>query len=92
MKRMSEELERLSRVVGKEGKISQRAEIGEVTGAWKESVESVNALISDLVHPDQRNQRASSAPVAKVVICRRPWPWKSKAGPWPVSSCAPPRP
>src|ERR1700729_4124549 len=49
--RMSKELERLSRVVGKEGKISQRAEMGEVTGAWKESVESVNALIGDLVHP-----------------------------------------
>jgi hypothetical protein len=29
--RMSEELERLSRVVGKEGKITQRAGIGEVT-------------------------------------------------------------
>src|SRR3984957_8057883 len=62
--RMSEELERLSRVVGKEGKIAQRAEIGEVTGAWKESVESVNALIGDLVHPTRETARVIGA-VAK---------------------------
>jgi HAMP domain-containing protein/signal transduction histidine kinase/DNA-binding response OmpR family regulator len=62
--RMSEELERLSRVVGKEGKISQRAEMGEVTGAWKESVESVNALIGDLVHPTRETARVLGA-VAK---------------------------
>jgi methyl-accepting chemotaxis protein len=62
--RMSEELERLSRVVGKEGKISQRAEMGEVTGAWKESVESVNALIGDLVHPTRETARVIGA-VAK---------------------------
>src|SRR5437868_3984605 len=49
--RMSKELERLSRVVGKEGRISQRASIGEVTGAWEDSVHSVNNLIGDLVHP-----------------------------------------
>jgi len=62
--RMSEELERLSRVVGKEGKISQRAEMGEVTGAWKESVDSVNALIGDLVHPTSETARVIGA-VAK---------------------------
>jgi HAMP domain-containing protein/signal transduction histidine kinase/DNA-binding response OmpR family regulator len=62
--RMSKELERLSRVVGKEGKISQRAEMGEVTGAWKESVESVNALIGDLVHPTSETARVIGA-VAK---------------------------
>src|SRR5829696_1016847 len=32
--RMAEELDRLSIVVGKEGKISQRASIGAVTGSW----------------------------------------------------------
>jgi HAMP domain-containing protein/signal transduction histidine kinase/DNA-binding response OmpR family regulator len=62
--RMSEELERLSRVVGKEGKISQRAEIGEVTGSWKESVDSVNTLIGDLVHPTSETARVIGA-VAK---------------------------
>src|SRR5437879_4096193 len=36
--RMAAELERMSRVVGKEGKISQRASIGEVSGSWNASV------------------------------------------------------
>src|SRR4030095_92294 len=47
-----------------EGKLSQRAELGEVTGAWKGSVQSVNALISDLVHPISETSRVIGA-VAK---------------------------
>jgi len=62
--RMAEELERLSRVVGKEGKISQRAEMGDVTGSWKASVDSVNTLISDLVYPVSETSRVIGA-VAK---------------------------
>ena len=62
--RMSEELERMSRVVGKEGKITQRASIGEVTGAWQAQVSSVNTLISDLVHPISETSRVIGA-VAK---------------------------
>src|SRR4051794_28913558 len=49
--RMAKELERLSRVVGKEGKLTQRAALGDVTGLWRDSINSVNALITDLVHP-----------------------------------------
>ncbi|HEX8339801.1 MAG TPA: HAMP domain-containing protein [Tepidisphaeraceae bacterium] len=62
--RMSEELERMSRVVGKEGKITQRASIGEVTGAWQASIASVNTVISDLVHPISETSRVIGA-VAK---------------------------
>ncbi|HZN67122.1 MAG TPA: HAMP domain-containing protein, partial [Tepidisphaeraceae bacterium] len=62
--RLSEELERISRVVGKEGKISQRASIGEVSGAWHDSIRSVNTLISDLVHPTSEMARVIGA-VAK---------------------------
>jgi len=62
--RMAAELERLSRVVGKEGKISQRATIGDVTGGWGEAVSSVNALIGDLVHPTSEMARVIGA-VAK---------------------------
>ncbi len=62
--RMAEELERLSQVVGKEGKISQRASMGDVTGSWKASVDSVNALISDLVYPVSETSRVIGA-VAK---------------------------
>src|ERR1700734_1208993 len=55
--RMAQELERISLVVGKEGKISQRASIGEVSGSWADSVASVNTLISDLVHPTSETAR-----------------------------------
>ncbi len=62
--RMAEELERLSRVVGKEGKISQRATMGTVTGSWSNEITSINTLISDLVHPVSETARVIGA-VAK---------------------------
>src|ERR1700722_4550588 len=39
--RMAVELDRLSRSVGKEGKLSQRLSIGNVSGFWRSSIESV---------------------------------------------------
>src|SRR5438874_7193669 len=59
--RMAEELARLSRVVGKEGKLSQRLNLGDVSGFWRESVESVNELIDDLVHPTIETARVIGA-------------------------------
>jgi HAMP domain-containing protein/signal transduction histidine kinase/CheY-like chemotaxis protein len=62
--RMANELERLSRVVGKEGRLAQRASIGSLSGAWADSVNSVNALIGDLVYPTTEMARVIGA-VAK---------------------------
>src|SRR5882762_8020620 len=62
--RLSSEVTRLSRVVGKEGKISQRANVGEVSGSWATKVASINSLISDLVHPISETARVLGA-VAK---------------------------
>src|SRR5687767_11356182 len=62
--RMSRELERLRRVVGQEGRITERAHIGDVGGAWAKSVSCVNALIGDLVHPTSETARVIGA-VAK---------------------------
>src|SRR5436853_2547182 len=62
--RMANELDRLGRVVGKEGKISERASLGNVSGSWAESIDSVNALVSDLVHPTRETARVIGA-VAK---------------------------
>ncbi len=59
--RMAEELARLSRVVGKEGKLSQRLSLGDVGGFWRESVGSVNDLIDDLVHPTIETARVIGA-------------------------------
>jgi len=36
--RMTRELERIGRVVGKEGRITQRVSIGEVTNSWADAI------------------------------------------------------
>ena len=59
--RMADELDRLSRVVGKEGKLSQRLSLGDVHGFWQESIDSVNDLIDDLVHPTSETARVIGA-------------------------------
>jgi len=41
----TEDLSRVCRVVGKEGKIAERLATGNVSGAWAERVRSVNTLI-----------------------------------------------
>ncbi len=58
------EFGRISKTVGKEGKIAQRASIGAASGGWAECVESVNELIGDLVQPSTEVARVIGA-VAK---------------------------
>ena len=62
--RMADELDRLGRVVGKEGKITERASIGQVGGSWAAKIASVNNLVGDLVHPTSETARVIGA-VAK---------------------------
>src|SRR5262245_36163576 len=59
--RMAREFDRLSRVVGKEGKIAQRASLGNVTGAWADTVSSINELVGDLVLPTRETARVIGA-------------------------------
>ena len=59
--RMADELSRLSQTVGKEGKLGQRLVAGNVSGFWADAVESVNELISDLVHPTSETARVIGA-------------------------------
>jgi HAMP domain-containing protein len=59
--RMARELERLSRVVGKEGKIAQRASLGDLSGSWASSTKYVNDLIDDLVQPTRETARVIGA-------------------------------
>src|SRR3954453_21940742 len=51
--RLARELHRIGQVVGKEGRISQRASIGDVGECWAEAIGSVNGLIAGLVHPNR---------------------------------------
>src|SRR6266403_1907829 len=62
--RMTRELERIGRVVGKEGRIAQRASIGEATNSWSDAIGSINNLIGDLVQPTSEMARVIGA-VAK---------------------------
>src|SRR2546423_875341 len=62
--RMARELERIGCVVGKEGRITQRASIGEVTNSWSDAIASINDLIGDLVRPTSEMARVIGA-VAK---------------------------
>src|SRR5215831_4352858 len=62
--RMAGELDRIGQVVGKEGRISQRASLGEVSNCWADAIGSVNGLIGNLVHPTSEMARVIGA-VAK---------------------------
>ena len=59
--RMVAELARVSRVVGKEGKLSQRANMGDVSGDWQDAISSVNTLVDDLVRPTSETARVIGA-------------------------------
>src|SRR6266568_7371802 len=49
--RLTQELARVERMVGKEGRLRQRASLREVSGSWAEAMTSVNNLIEDLGYP-----------------------------------------
>src|SRR5262245_26061195 len=59
--RMTQELERIVRVVGKDGRISQRASLGEVTSSWAESIQCINILIGEIVRPTSEMARGIGA-------------------------------
>ena len=58
---MAAELARLRQVVGKEGKLKQRASLRGASGFWGEQVSCINALIDDLVHPTSEVARVIGA-------------------------------
>jgi HAMP domain-containing protein/signal transduction histidine kinase/DNA-binding response OmpR family regulator len=62
--KMARDLERVGRVVGKEGKIRQRARFSHAAGAWRTMEESINNLLNDLVWPTTEVTRTIGA-VAK---------------------------
>ncbi len=58
---LEKELARVSRVVGQQGELSQRAVLGGWTQSWTGSLESVNSLIEALVRPTSEMQRVIGA-------------------------------
>src|ERR1700728_1297665 len=49
--RLKERVQRMNTVGGKEGKITQRATLGDATGGWNDCIQSINGLVGDLVRP-----------------------------------------
>ena len=59
--RTADEVEKISTVVGKEGKLNQRAQVPNAGGQWAVITESVNSLIGDLVQPTNEISRVIGA-------------------------------
>ena len=49
--KMTQEFTRASNTIGKQGKLTHRIEVPFAKGSWSNGVDSLNTLISDLVHP-----------------------------------------
>ena len=59
--RLSKEIERLSHMVGKQGKIGHRAKLPNATGSWAANIDLVNDLIGDMVQPTEEMARVIGA-------------------------------
>ncbi|PYS42224.1 MAG: hybrid sensor histidine kinase/response regulator [Acidobacteria bacterium] len=57
----AKELDRVSRVVGKEGKITHRAAVPAAAGSWLRLVDSTNLLIDDMARPTSEMARVIGA-------------------------------
>jgi HAMP domain-containing protein/CheY-like chemotaxis protein len=58
---LAKELGRVSRTIGREGRMTERASLDEVGGTWGASVDAVNSMIDDLVRPTTEVARVLGA-------------------------------
>jgi HAMP domain-containing protein len=58
---MALELSRVAATIGREGRLNERAGLGVLEGSYRQSMESVNSLIDDLVRPTTEVGRVISA-------------------------------
>ena len=61
---ITKEFQKVSRMVGKEGKTTQRASVRHLQGSWADCIDSVNSMVVDLVQPTNEMARVIGA-VAK---------------------------
>src|SRR5205085_702765 len=57
----ADELVRVAAVIGREGRLTERAEVRGAAGTWKEQLDSVNTMIEDLVRPTTEVARVIDA-------------------------------
>ncbi|MBU3949005.1 MAG: HAMP domain-containing protein [Proteobacteria bacterium] len=60
-KNLSNDIVRVSRIIGDEGNVTERVSIGSAAGSWNTSIESVNSLIDYLVQPTEEFGRVISS-------------------------------
>src|SRR5262249_14856016 len=70
MDRSTKEDERISRVVGKEGRSNERASLPGASGVWAARIDAVNTLVDDLVQPIEKVAQVIGA-VAKGDLSQR---------------------
>ena len=58
---MARELSRVAATIGREGRLNERAGLGLLEGSYRQSMESVNSLIDDLVRPTTEVGRVLTA-------------------------------
>ncbi len=58
---LSGEVVRIGRIVGREGRMTERASIRLAQGSWQESVDSINSLITDFARPTTEIARVITA-------------------------------
>ena len=59
--KLSDEFVRVSKIIGDEGKVTERVSIGAMAGSWNTSIESVNSLINSFVQPTEEFGRIISS-------------------------------
>ncbi|MGH9003288.1 MAG: HAMP domain-containing protein, partial [Acidimicrobiia bacterium] len=62
--RLNREMVRVSKAIGRDGRTTERVDIGPVTGTWVTRVDAVNLMIDDLVRPTNEVARVISAVAA----------------------------
>src|SRR5256886_7751904 len=68
--KVTDEFARIRDEVGREGQINQRVRLPAATGSWADCVDSVNALIGDLVRPTSEMARVIE-PAARGDLSQR---------------------
>ncbi|HEX4734412.1 MAG TPA: HAMP domain-containing protein, partial [Thermoleophilaceae bacterium] len=58
---MVKEFTRIRRVVGREGRMQERAQVSGASGGWNEKLEAVNDLVDDLIRPTTEIARVMDA-------------------------------
>jgi HAMP domain-containing protein len=59
--KMAQEIVRMGRIVGREGKMTERASLPGAAGSWAVSTDSLNSLIEDLARPTTEVARVITA-------------------------------